>query len=361
MLKIKEVSNEWGDFSLENINLEINNQEFFVLLGPTGSGKTLLLELIAGFHYPRSGEIIYKGKNYTKISPEERDVGFVYQDYSLFPHMNVKENISYGLKERKIDKNEINKKVGEMLDLFGIQHLKERYPRTLSGGEKQRVALARAIVIEPDLLLLDEPFSALDEKTHNEMIESIKKIHQEMNLTTVHVTHDQTEAMMLGDRIGVIMNGKIKQIDKPDKLFDKPKSKSLAEFLGVENIFSGRVVKDSGSINVIKLHDGESNLKIESLSEHKLQDEVRIFLRPENIIISKKKCETSARNCFKGTIKSIVKMGFSIRVKIEMEKNIELTVVITQESLDEMNLKVGDKINAFFKASSVHVVTSTNP
>lgn len=356
MLKINNLKNQWKDFKIENINLNIKNQEFFVLLGPTGSGKTLLLELIAGFQKPDKGKILYKNKPYTQLEPEKRDIGFVYQEYSLFPHMNVKENISYGLKEQGLEEAEIEKKVDEMLNLFDITNLEERYPKTLSGGEKQRVSLARAIVIKPDLLLLDEPFNALDEKTHKEMIENIKKLHHELDLTTIHVTHDQTEAMMLADRIGVIMDGEIKQIDKPDKLFNKPKSRNLAKFLGVENIFSAKVTSKADTLDVITLKDSGSPIDIESATDHKLGTNVRVCLRPEDIIVSKSDIQSTARNSITGEVTAISRMGFSVRLKIRITTDLRLTAVITNESLEEMNIEVGSQVKANFKASSIHVI-----
>ncbi len=243
-----------------------------------------------------------------------------------------------------------------MLDLFGIENLSGRYPKTLSGGEKQRVALARAIIIEPDLLLLDEPFSALDEKTHDRMIENMKKIHKDMDFTTIHVTHDQTEAMMLGDRIGVIMDGEIKQIDKPDKLFNKPKSRNLAKFLGVENIFSAEVTSKSDTLDVITLKDSGSPIDIESATDHKLGADVRVCLRPEDIIVSKSDIQSTARNSITGEVTAISRMGFSVRLKIRITTDLRLTAVITKESLKEMNIEVGSQVKATFKASSIHVI-----
>ena len=241
MLKLENIKKEYDDFKVENINLEIDSGEYFVILGPTGTGKTIILEIIAGLIKEDKGNIFFKDKNITDYSPEERKVGMVYQDYMLFPHLNVKNNIIFGLKtSNKYSENEIENKLEEMLNLFGIENLLSRDVNTLSGGEKQRVALARALITSPDVLLLDEPLSAVDPATGENLINELKKIHKKLGTTTLHVTHDFVEALALADRIAVMNNGQIEQKGETDEIFQKPASNFVAEFVGVKNIYEAK-------------------------------------------------------------------------------------------------------------------------
>lgn len=248
MITLEKVSHEWGEFSLKNVNLSVDEGEYFVILGPTGAGKTLILETIAGFYIPREGHIFLSGKDATHIPPEKRNIGLVYQDYSLFPHMTVEENVAFGLKMRKIPKREVEIKVQDIMDSVGITHLRGRFPSTLSGGEQQRVALSRALVIDPDILLLDEPLSALDPRTQELLREELKRIHKVRGTTTIHVTHDQTEALALADRIAVILNGKVIQVDTPLKVFNEPVSEKIAIFVGVENVINGKIISNEDGV-----------------------------------------------------------------------------------------------------------------
>jgi len=317
-----------------------------VLLGPTGSGKTLLLELIAGFHLPDEGRIILNGIDVTHMPPEKRRVGFVYQDYSLFPHMTVEENISFGLKTRGFPKDKIRIRVEEMMSLTGISHLAGRYPSTLSGGEQQRVSLARALAVNPKILLLDEPLSALDPRTQEALRGKLKRIHEMQRVTTIHVTHNRTEAILLADRIGLIMNGEIIQVGSPENLFSKPLNENVARFVGVENILRGKIISNKRGVALIDVGDRE----ICAVTEIK-EGEVDIFIRPENIILSKTPFKSSARNVFKGKITRITNLGPIINVEIDNG----LKVFITKQSAEEMGLKRGVKVYASFKATATHV------
>ena len=334
------------NFSIRNVSLKVREGEYFVLLGPTGSGKTLLLELIAGFHVPDEGRIILNGVDVTYTPPEKRNVGFVYQDYSLFPHMTVEKNVAFGLRVRRMPENEIKRQVKEMMNLVGISHLSDRYPSTLSGGEQQRVAIARALAINPDVLLLDEPLSALDPGTREDLREELKRIQEAQNVTTIHVTHDRVEAILLADRIGLIINGEMIQVGSPEELFSKPLNEKAARFLGVENILQGRIRLNRGGMAVVEAGD----LEIHAITKIK-EGEVYVFIRPESIIISRKPLRSSARNIFQGRIVEMTNLGPLVSVKLDNG----LKALITRQSAEDMRLKLGDMVYASFKTASVHV------
>jgi len=346
VITLENITYNIGNFSIKDVSLKIERNEYFVLLGPTGAGKTLLLELIAGFHIPDRGRILLNGVDVTRMPPEKRGVGFVYQDYSLFPHMTVEENISFGLKVRGFPKDKIEEKVKEMMSLMGISHLAGRYPSNLSGGEQQRVSLARALAVNPEILLLDEPLSALDPRIREVLREELKRIHEMRRVTTIHVTHNQTEAMLLADRVGLIINGEIIQVGSPESLFSKPLNENVARFVGVENILKGKIKSNKRGVAIIDVEGRE----VYAVTEIK-EGEVDIFIRPENIILSKIPFKSSARNVFKGEVVKLTNLGPIMNVEL----NNGLKVFITKQSVDEMNLKPGDKVYASFKATATHV------
>jgi len=348
MLSVRNLSKKWAEFSLKNINLDVKDMEYFAVLGPTGAGKTLLLELIAGFHRPDKGEIWMDGQALTDLPPEKRAVGFVYQDYSLFPHLTVEENVGFGLRLRKISKSEARKKMQQTMHALNISGLAKRYPKTLSGGEQQKTALARALVLEPSVLLLDEPLSAVDAQARERLREELKNIHNKFGTTTIHVTHDHEEAILLGDRIGVMNDGRIIQVGDPDEIFRKPKSEFIANFVGVENIFRGKS-KVKGGIAKIDIGKG---VEIEAVSEK--GGEVKACIRPEEIIVSKRPVKSSGRNMLRGPISEISDRGPTVRLRVDAGR--EFTAVITKKSFTDMRLKIGSKVYLAFKASSVHVI-----
>lgn len=344
MIKIEDISKEWEDFGLEDISLEIQEEEYFIILGPTGSGKTLLLELLAGFYKPDKGSIKVDGDIYTHKKPNERRFGFVYQDYMLFPHMDVRENIAYGLKVR--DSEDIDGKVEEMAEMVGVSHLLDRRPNTLSGGEQQRVALARALVFEPEILLLDEPFGSLDYQTSKELRELVKDLHSKFGGTTIHVTHDQEEAVVMGDRMGVMKEGKVIQLGRAEEIMRKPESRFVAEFVGTGNIFHG-TAKDGEGATTVDI--GEITIH----STSRMEGDVTASLRPEDIIISEEKFDSSARNNFEGTIQKITDKGIYQEVNIDI--GIPLIVYVTRQSVEDLSLEKGKGVNVLFKASAVHL------
>ncbi|MEH7254464.1 sulfate ABC transporter ATP-binding protein [Neobacillus niacini] len=243
-ITIKEVSKAFGTFAaVKNVNLEIPSGDFVALLGPSGSGKTTLLRMIAGLEGLDSGNIFFNETDYTNKSIKERNIGFVFQNYALFKHMTIFENIAFGLKVRprktRPSKSVIADKVNELLKLVQLDHLATRYPSQLSGGQRQRIALARALAVEPDVLLLDEPFGALDAKVRQELRHWLREIHQKLNITTIFVTHDQEEALEMADTVVVMNHGKIEQIGSPEEIYQKPANAFVYSFLGRVNEFQG--------------------------------------------------------------------------------------------------------------------------
>lgn len=232
MLKLSHINKTLGKFKLMDISFEVKKGEYFVILGPTGSGKSVILETIAGAYTPDSGSIYLYDENISNTLPEHRNIGIVYQDYLLFPHMSVRKNILFGLKAKKISKCHTEQALEKISAMLSIQHLLDRNPLTLSGGEQQRVAFARTIVTKPQILLLDEVSSALDPNTKKIFQQNLKILHKKLNTTTIHITHDFQEAKFLSDRIAVIGNGQIHQIGTAEEIFTHPKSKFVADFLG---------------------------------------------------------------------------------------------------------------------------------
>jgi molybdopterin-binding protein len=347
MITFKDVSHDWGAFQLRDVSFTLEEGEYFVILGPTGAGKTLILETIAGFYTPDSGEILLRGKECSDVMPEHRDVGFVYQDYALFPHMTVEENIRFGLEIRETPKQEADKRVESLLEMLDITELRSRYPRNLSGGEQQRVAIARALVIEPDILLLDEPLSALDTRTREALRTELKRIHRAQGTTTVHVTHDQTDALLLADRVAVIIDGEMVQIGSPQEVFNTPSSVMVADFLGVENVIKGEVVENVDGVACVEFNG--YRLYASSPLDSGM---VYAFLRPENIILSKAPIETSARNVLKSTVENVTQLGSIYQIHL----NTGLSAVVTHQSVEELDLRPGAEIYASFKATAVHLI-----
>lgn len=347
MIEIESLSRKWKNFSLDNLSLKIESGEYFVILGPTGAGKTLLLELIAGFHVPDSGRILIDGKEVTYLPPEKHELAFVYQNYSLFPHMNVKKNIEFGMRMKKIKDP---KKVLDTARDLKIAHLLDRNPLTLSGGEQQRVALARALVTNPKILLLDEPLSALDPRTQENARELLSVLHKKNKLTVLHITHDQTEARIMADRIAVIMDGELMQVGTPEEIFEKPVEGRVASFVGFENVLKGRVI--SADKGLLRIKTGE--VVIDASGDIEVGDQVYAFLRPENIALSKSSTQSSIRNSLQGMVTEVWVLGALVRVKVDC--GVPLNVLITRQSAEEMEFSPGVRVYAQFKASSVHVL-----
>jgi molybdopterin-binding protein len=348
MIRIDNVSKDLGEFHLDDVSLEIENGEYFVIIGPTGAGKSILLETLAGIFTPDKGRITLDGTDITYLPSRERKIGMVYQDYTLFPYLNVDQNIAFGLKNLKMSKEDIRDKVEELKEFMNIGHLAHRYPGTLSGGEQQKVAIARAIAIEPKVLLLDEPLSALDSRTKAYLRDGLKKVKREYDITMVHVTHDQTEGIMLGDRIAVLMGGKVVQVGTPHEIFNRPTNEEMASFVGIENVLNGHIVNNNDGIAEVSV---EPHGSLFAVTEHS-EGPMKLFVRPEDIILSREECDNSARNRMSGRIIDMQDMGPMTRVRL----NNDIIALVTKRSLESMSLNVGTSVYATFKTTSAHVV-----
>ena len=276
---IKDAVKRYGDFTaLNGVSLNIKEGEFFTLLGPSGCGKTTLLRMIAGFNSIEAGDFYFGEKRINDVPAHKRDIGMVFQNYAIFPHLTVKENVAYGLKARKVGKKETEERVAEALKLVQIEHLADRKPNELSGGQQQRVALARAFVIEPSVLLMDEPLSNLDAKLRVQMRTVIKKLQRRLGITTIYVTHDQEEALAISDRIAVMKDGNIMQIGTPNEIYAKPQNPFVAGFIGVSNFMDCDV--DGGKVTI------EGELTIEIPVQKEFKGKGKLSARPEQLFFS---------------------------------------------------------------------------
>ena len=285
-ISIENVIKRFGkDTIINGLSLDIRPGEFFTLLGPSGCGKTTLLRMIIGFNSIEGGEIKIDGKVINNIPTNKRNMGMVFQNYAIFPHMSVRDNVAFGLKNRKVPQDQIESQVDEILKVVKIDHLKKRMPSKLSGGQQQRVALARAIVIHPEVLLMDEPLSNLDAKLRVEMRNAIKRIQQQVGITTIYVTHDQEEALAVSDRIAVMNGGVIQQIDTPKNVYQRPSNIFVSTFIGLSNIMDGRIEAKDGQTF---LHIGDYSVPMENLSRSADDGQaVKVSIRPEEFIINR--------------------------------------------------------------------------
>lgn len=315
MLEIKDISLNFSNFSLDQISLEIKENECLSIIGPTGSGKSCILRSIAGVYKISKGEIILNNRAIHDLPPEDRNIGLVFQEHTLFPNLNVYDNVAFGLKARKMSKAAIAAKVQEYAELFRITHLLKRSIRRLSGGEKQRVALARALAIEPTILLLDEPFSALDRLIHGRLIAEFKKIFKMKKMMVLHVTHDQDEASVLADRIAVIKDGKIVQMDQVDEIFRRPNCRFVADFVNTQNVFTGEVFSENGEKAILW-----DTLQIKC-KDIRQDGNVHFCIRPEYVHLYKQRPDHTQENLFKGIIEDITTVEAITKIDLKLKEN----------------------------------------
>lgn len=335
------LSKWFGKFqAVREVSLQIQKSEFFFLLGPSGCGKTTTLRMVAGFEKPDAGWIKIRDQIINQIPPEKRNTGMVFQNWALFPHRTVFENIAFGLRMRKFPKAVIREKVLKTLDLIHLPGFENRYPDQLSGGQKQRVALARALVIEPSVLLLDEPLSNLDAKIRERMRLEINLLLKRLGITAIYVTHDQTEALAMADRIAIMQDGVIKQVGTPVQIYENPAEEFIADFIGDSNCLWGKIAQTSFPHATFISRQG-LRLEIPMGEDWKEGEEQKIFVRPEKITISSS--PMGGPNCYKGKVNHLTYMGSSIRYQVEVEGRYEIRVD-EQNLAQRPNFQKGDQI-----------------
>jgi ABC-type sugar transport system ATPase subunit len=339
-----------GEFQLDQVSVEVSKGEYFSLLGPPGSGKTLFLECLCGLVRIASGHIYIDGTDVTDIEPRARGIGYVPQDYALFPNLSVERNISFGLRVKGYSREAINNKVSQAAEMLGIGHLLKRSVYGLSGGEKQRVALARALVMEPKVLLLDEPVCALDEATRQEVCGQIHSIQRQLGLTTIHVSHNLEETFSVADRAGILHNGTLRQVGSMKQLLHKPQNEFVARFMRCRNIFSGQVSAQQPDSSNTRVRVGDIDL----LMPGKHQGRIKFIIRPESILLSNKPSDGSIDN--KLQVKLICSHDFGNYVQVELKGPLDLVAHLSHAAFAELKAKPQTDLIAVLHTENIHVL-----
>ncbi len=353
-IQVVGLNHSYGErIILEDINLKIHEGSTFALIGPTGAGKTTLLRLIGLLEKLGSGKIYYNGTDVTKSNDlrlkVRRRIAFVLQKPQVF-NLSVYDNVACGLRWRGVKKGKIDEKVHHILEMVGLESYKKKNARTLSGGEAQRVALARAMVVEPEVLLLDEPTANLDPNTAAKVEQLISYVVEQNHTTIIMSTHDMSQGQQLADRIGVIINGKIVQVGDAKQIFRLPEHKEVANFVGMQNMIGGRVCQNSKGVAVVDI----GNSLIETVSDSPVGQEVYVGIRPEDITIALSNHKSSARNCFFGKVSQVTSQGPVSQVEVDC--GFLLVALVTNLSLEDLDLRIGKEVYASFKATRVHLI-----
>jgi spermidine/putrescine transport system ATP-binding protein len=346
VVALEDVTKVFEDAAaVDHLNLEIFEGEFFSLLGPSGCGKTTTLRMVGGFEEPTSGRILLGGRDVTYLAPYHRDVNTVFQSYALFPHLNVFDNVAFGLRRQKLTKVEVARRVGSMLEIVDLPHYEKRKASQLSGGQQQRVALARALVNEPTLLLLDEPMSALDAKLRRQMQIELKRIQSQVGITFLYVTHDQEEAMTMSDRLAVMRSGKIEGIGSPRDVYDSPSTEFVATFLGASNLLGGEVTGEVGALSTVTLADAATvSVPTERVPALGGATAVKVGVRPEKISIGVAAADVPAgHNVLRGRVRVSTFTGVGNQYLVDAVSGVELTVY-AQNIGQELAPRSGDEV-----------------
>lgn len=339
----QNLSKKFGEaIVLENINFEVDEGEIVVLLGASGSGKTTILRIIAGLENPETGNVILHGKDVTELPARERGVGVIFQNYALFPQMNVEENIGYGLRLRKKPKSEITERIDELIELVNLQEHRKKFPSQLSGGQQQRVAIARALAYNPEILLFDEPFSALDAQIRQRLRREIRQLLKKINVPAIFITHDQEEALEIGDRIAVLNQGRIEQIGTPFDVYNKPETEYVATFLGAANLILGVV-------NNYVFEAENIDLEISHEISHKFKNgqSVKLIFRPEDVFLRKPENLTqNYQKLIDGWVNEVSFVGAFERVSVQLDFMNKQTIIVTRpkSETDNFPLKSGQYV-----------------
>lgn len=348
IISLQDVDKNFDDERVvKKLNLSVEEGEFLTMLGPSGCGKTTTLRMIAGFEDPTSGQIFLEGKDVEGKKPNERDVNTVFQNYALFPHMNVFDNIAFGLVEKKVKKDEIRRRVEEMIKLVRLDGLEKRMPSQMSGGQKQRVAIARALVNRPKVLLLDEPLGALDLKLRKQMQVELKHLQRQLGITFIYVTHDQEEALTMSDRIAVMNRGNLEQVGTPEEIYNHPETKFVADFIGESNIIEGYIEEMSEDSIEVTMESGKARI---GETGYRLEEMVYLCVRPENLKLSTEQVEGFR---FRGQVREHIFVGSINKTMVEMPNGQMLKAETPAE--DEL-IPVGTVVNVYWNPGKVVVM-----
>lgn len=388
MIRIEQLHYSVGNFALDDVSLHIRPGEYFVLLGPSGSGKTVLLECLCGLNRIDSGRIAIDGTDVTRLEPRSRGIGYLPQDYALFPDRSVVSNTLYGLESdrafyrRKLaalftclprlcnhaiikvtsrtagraDEDHVHPEAASLLEMVDVRHLAHRLPGKLSGGEKQRVALARALAVQPQLLLLDEPVSALDEQTRDNLCPELKRLQQATQTTTIHVCHNLAEMMAVADRVGVIRNGRILQVGTPQEILERPKTRVVAEFVQVGNLFAGTASPNGEWLDLCG-PDG-SRFRAPRINSTPSRCDLSFMIRPEHVHVEKERAEGTADGVtwLEGTIRVLVDSGPLVRLTVACGKQLEMQASMGKSEYSQHRFLPGDRVHLAIAANDVHVL-----
>jgi putative spermidine/putrescine transport system ATP-binding protein len=331
---------------VKNLNLDIPKGEFVTMLGPSGSGKTTCLMMLAGFETATHGDIVLDGNPINNVAPHKRNIGMVFQNYALFPHMTIFENLSFPLEVRKMGKSEIETRVKKVLDMVELGAFGTRRPAQLSGGQQQRVAVARALVFEPKLVLMDEPLGALDKQLREQMQYEIKHIHANLNVTVVYVTHDQSEALTMSNRIAVFNDGIIQQLASPEDLYERPDNAFVAQFIGENNRLIGTVKEQTGTVCTVETEDG-SAIKALAVNNEGSGTKTTLSLRPERVFVRPE--EGSCPNVFEATVQELIYLGDHMRTRVELLGHDDFVIKVPN-SARHQHLQTGEKVKVGWHA-----------
>ena len=351
-VEVEKVYKTFGEVkAVDGVSLKVAQGHFFSLLGPSGCGKTTLLRLIAGFEIPNSGDILIDSKSMDRIAPNLRPTNMVFQNYAIFPHLNVEENVAYGLRKKNLPKEKKLKMINDSLELVGLEGLNKRSSNALSGGQKQRVALARALILKPKVLLLDEPLSALDKKLREQMQSELRNLQKAVGITFILVTHDQEEALTMSDKIAVMFDGKVEQIASPKELYERPASRRVASFIGAMNFVNAVILESNGKVKVKSDLLGKFEISKKQVSGNHLNKEITLGIRPELISINPEK--SNSKSLIKGEIIEISYLGETTYYKIGFSKNNLQLDVAAQNSFGKINYEVGNKVKINFDKENI--------
>jgi spermidine/putrescine transport system ATP-binding protein len=361
-VRLERVSKLFGDVAaVDDLSLDIAEGEFFSLLGPSGCGKTTTLRMIGGFEDPSVGTVYLGGRDVTDLPPYRRDVNTVFQSYALFPHLNVYENVAFGLRRKKVDKGDIDGRVRDSMRLVDLEGFETRKPSQMSGGQQQRVALARALVNRPKVLLLDEPLGALDLKLRKQMQLELKRIQEEVGITFIYVTHDQEEAMTMSNRFAVMRHGKIEQIGDPETVYEAPATEFVAGFLGASNLLDGELAGSQGDVATVRLTSGHDIHLPSSKVPSDIDTLVKVGVRPEKISIELDEGDPSAgTNWVSGLLRMSTYIGVSNQYKVEGPAGAELTVYVQNLGAQETPAP-GRKVRLTWRPEHTFVVKPSTP